>query len=165
MDDDALVRRLLSSILTSQGVDVVGEASDGDEVVAAVQAHRPDVVLMDLHMPRVGGLAAIEALNQLTDPPAVIALTSFGTDESVLAAVRAGAKGFLAKDAARVRGTTGRPAPPSGTSAPGRSTPVGPRRAPRSPSSRPGSSSARRTCPRACRTRRSGRSSSARSPP
>lgn len=99
VDDDALVRRLLTSILTSQGIEVVGEASDGDEVVEAVHAHHPDVVLMDLHMVRMGGLAAIGELNRLTAPPAVLALTSFGTDESVLAALRAGAKGFLAKDA------------------------------------------------------------------
>jgi DNA-binding NarL/FixJ family response regulator len=99
VDDDALVRRLLTSILTSQGIDVVGEATDGDEVVDAVNAHHPDVVLMDLHMARMGGLAAIDELNRLTSPPAVIALTSFGNDETVLAALRAGAKGFLAKDA------------------------------------------------------------------
>lgn len=99
VDDDALVRRLLTSILTSQGIDVVGEATDGDEVMNAVNAHHPDVVLMDLHMARVGGLAAIGELHRLTNPPAVIALTSFGTDDAVLAALRAGAKGFLAKDA------------------------------------------------------------------
>lgn len=99
MDDDALVRRLLSGILTSQGVDVVGDASDGDEVVDAVIAHRPDVVLLDLHMARVGGLEALALLGRLQNQPAVIALTAFGTDETVMAALRAGARGFLAKDA------------------------------------------------------------------
>lgn len=99
MDDDALVRRLLSSILTSQGVDVVADASDGDEVVDAVLAHRPDVVLLDLHMARVGGIEALERLARVQHAPAVIALTSFGTDETVMAALHAGAKGFLAKDA------------------------------------------------------------------
>jgi len=99
VDDDALVRRLLSDILTSQGVDVIGDASDGDEVVDAVIAHRPDVVLLDLHMARVGGLEALALLGRLQNPPAVIALTAFGTDETVMAALRAGAKGFLAKDA------------------------------------------------------------------
>lgn len=99
VDDDAMVRTLLTSILTAQALEVVGHATDGDEVVAAVQAHRPHVVLMDLHMPRVPGLDAIAALRALPDPPGVIALTSFGTDDTVLAAVRAGASGFLAKDA------------------------------------------------------------------
>lgn len=98
VDDDALVRTLLTSILSAQDIAVVGYATDGDEVVPAVQAHRPDVVLMDLHMPRVPGLDAIAALGALPEPPGVIALTSFGTDETVLAAVRAGAAGFLAKD-------------------------------------------------------------------
>jgi DNA-binding NarL/FixJ family response regulator len=99
VDDDAMVRTLLTSILTAQDLHVVGHATDGDEVVAAVQAHRPDVVLMDLHMARVPGLDAIAALGALPEPPGVIALTSFGTDDTVLAAVRAGASGFLAKDA------------------------------------------------------------------
>ncbi|PZR55010.1 DNA-binding response regulator [Xylanimonas oleitrophica] len=98
VDDDPMVRRLLTTVLTAQGITVVGEASDGDEVPAQVAAHRPDVVLMDLHMRRVGGIAAIEALHRTPHPPAVVALTSFGTDETVLAAVRAGAQGFLGKD-------------------------------------------------------------------
>ncbi len=64
-----------------------------------MQAPHPDVVLMHLHMPRVPGLDAIAAPGALPEPPGVIALTSFGTDDTVLAAVRAGASGFLAKDA------------------------------------------------------------------
>jgi DNA-binding NarL/FixJ family response regulator len=99
VDDDAMVRTLLTTILTAQEIEVVGHATDGDEVVAAVHAHHPDVVLMDLHMARVSGLDAIAALGALPTPPGVIALTSFGTDDTVLAAVRAGASGFLAKDA------------------------------------------------------------------
>jgi DNA-binding NarL/FixJ family response regulator len=99
VDDDAMVRALLTTILTAQDIEVVGQATDGDEVVAAVQAHCPDVVLMDLHMARMPGLDAIAALGALPAPPGVIALTSFGTDATVLAAVRAGASGFLAKDA------------------------------------------------------------------
>jgi len=99
VDDDALVRTLLTSILAAQDLEVVAQAADGDEVVPAVQAHHPDVVLLDLHMPRMSGLAALAALAELPDPPGVIALTSFGTDETVVAAVRAGAAGFLAKDA------------------------------------------------------------------
>jgi DNA-binding NarL/FixJ family response regulator len=99
VDDDALVRTLLTSILTAQDVEVVGHATDGDEVVPAVLAHHPDVVLLDLHMPRVPGLQVLEELGRLPAPPGVIALTAFGTDEAVVAAVRAGASGFLAKDA------------------------------------------------------------------
>ncbi|TWH31999.1 LuxR family two component transcriptional regulator [Isoptericola variabilis J7] len=98
VDDDPMVRRLLTAVLRGQGIDVVGEATDGDEVPAAVDAHRPDVVLMDLHMRRVGGLDAIRALRRRTDPPAVIALTSFGSDDTVVAALDAGAQGFLGKD-------------------------------------------------------------------
>lgn len=100
VDDDALVRRLLGTILRAQGVDVVGEVTDGDEVVAAVQAHHPDVVLMDLRMARMQGIEATAVVSRLPDPPAVIALTSFDTEDSVLRAVRAGARGFLPKDSA-----------------------------------------------------------------
>ncbi len=99
VDDDPLVRRLLATILTSSGIDVVGEASDGDEVVAAVQRHHPDVVLMDLRMARVQGVEATAAVVRLPGAPAVVALTAFDTDDSVLRAVRAGARGFLPKDA------------------------------------------------------------------
>lgn len=100
VDDDALVRGLLRRILEQQGLDVVGEAADGDEVVPAVQAHRPDVVLMDLRMARVSGVEATAALGRLPDPPAVIALTSFDAEDVVLAALHAGARSFLAKDTA-----------------------------------------------------------------
>lgn len=98
VDDDPMVRRLLTTVLTAQGIDVVGEATDGDEVVPAVAEHRPDVVLMDVHMRRTGGLEAIRELRRRPEPPAVIALTSFGTDETVVAALAAGAQGFLGKD-------------------------------------------------------------------
>lgn len=99
VDDDALVRQLLGTILCAQGIEVVGEAADGDEVVPAVQAHRPDVVLMDLRMARTQGVEATVAVRRLPDPPAVLVLTSFDTDDSVLRAIRAGARGFLPKDA------------------------------------------------------------------
>lgn len=98
VDDDPMVRRLLTTVLAAQGIDVVGEATDGDEVVPAVAEHRPDVVLMDLHMRRTGGLEAIRELRRRPRPPAVIALTSFGTDETVVEALAAGAQGFLGKD-------------------------------------------------------------------
>jgi DNA-binding NarL/FixJ family response regulator len=99
VDDDPLVRSALTVVL--DGVDdlvVVGEAGDGDEVPAAVAARSPDVVLMDVRMPRVDGLTATEALLAGPSPPAVIVLTTFDADQYVLRALRAGASGFLLKD-------------------------------------------------------------------
>jgi DNA-binding NarL/FixJ family response regulator len=99
VDDDALVRAGLTMILSgADDVSVVGEAADGGEVPAAVAAHRPDVVLMDIRMPRVDGLAATESLRRQPDAPEVIVLTTFDADEFVLRALRAGASGFLLKD-------------------------------------------------------------------
>lgn len=99
VDDDALVRAGLAMILSgADDVRVVGEAADGDEVPAAVAGCTPDVVLMDIRMPRVGGLAATEALRRRVDAPQVIVLTTFDADEFVLRALRAGASGFLLKD-------------------------------------------------------------------
>jgi DNA-binding NarL/FixJ family response regulator len=99
VDDDALVRAGLSMILSgAAGIEVVGEAADGADVPAAVAAHRPDVVLMDIRMPRVDGLAATEALRRRPGAPEVIVLTTFDADEYVLRALRAGASGFLLKD-------------------------------------------------------------------
>ncbi|MEV4704321.1 response regulator transcription factor [Actinoplanes sp. NPDC049316] len=99
VDDDALVRAGLTMILAgSDDVRVVAEAADGSEVPAAVARHRPDVVLMDIRMPRVDGLAATETLRERPDAPEVIVLTTFDADEFVLRALRAGASGFLLKD-------------------------------------------------------------------
>ncbi|WP_436970440.1 response regulator transcription factor [Micromonospora tulbaghiae] len=99
VDDDPLVRGALSMILGGvPDVAVVGEATDGAEVPEAVAAYAPDVVLMDIRMPRVDGLAATEALRATADPPEVLVLTTFDADEQVLRALRAGASGFLLKD-------------------------------------------------------------------
>ncbi|MEU8271354.1 response regulator transcription factor [Sphaerisporangium sp. NPDC049002] len=99
VDDDALVRAGLSMMLDGiHGIAVVGEASDGDEVLAAADAHSPDVVLMDLRMPRVDGITATRRLRSRRHPPEVIVLTTFDTDENILHALRAGASGFLIKD-------------------------------------------------------------------
>jgi DNA-binding NarL/FixJ family response regulator len=99
VDDDALVRAGLSMILGGvPDVTVVGEAADGAEVESAVGALRPDVVLMDIRMPRMDGLAATERLRARGDGPEVIVLTTFDADEYVLRALRAGASGFLLKD-------------------------------------------------------------------
>ena len=98
-DDDALVRSALSMMLAgTDDIRVVAEVADGDEVAAAVDAYRPDLVLMDIRMPRMDGLAATEQLRTREDAPSVIVLTTFDADDHVLRALRAGASGFLLKD-------------------------------------------------------------------
>ena len=99
VDDDALVRAGLTMMLDgANGIEVVGEAADGDQVPAAVDAHAPDVVLMDLRMPRTDGITATRRLRARPRPPEVIVLTTFDADENVLAGLRAGASGYLLKD-------------------------------------------------------------------
>ncbi|GAA0465301.1 DNA-binding response regulator [Paractinoplanes deccanensis] len=99
VDDDALVRAGLTMMLDgASGIAVVGEAADGDQAQAAVDAHAPDVVLMDLRMPRVDGITATRRLRARPRPPEVIVLTTFDTDDNILHALRAGASGFLLKD-------------------------------------------------------------------
>jgi len=99
VDDDALVRAALTMMLDgADGIVVVGDASDGDEVPAAVDRLHPHVVLMDLRMPRVSGIVATQRLRARPGAPEVIVLTTFDTDENVLRALRAGASGFLLKD-------------------------------------------------------------------
>ena len=99
VDDDALVRAGLRLILSSaDDVSVVGEVDDGAGAVAAVRQHRPDVVLMDIRMPQMDGITATAALRRLAPPPQVVVLTTFQADEHVVAALRAGASGFLVKD-------------------------------------------------------------------
>jgi DNA-binding NarL/FixJ family response regulator len=98
VDDEPMVCAHLRTILGSAGdVEVVDEAHDGAAGVEAVVRSRPDVVLMDLRMPGVDGLTAIERIGQLADPPAVVVLTTFDADQYVLRALRAGAAGFLVK--------------------------------------------------------------------
>ena len=98
VDDDALVRSGLVLMLEAfDELEVVGAATDGSEVAAAVSRHRPDVVLMDIRMPGIDGLTATAALRVRRDPPEVIVLTTFDTDDHVLRALRAGASGFLLK--------------------------------------------------------------------
>ena len=99
VDDDALVRGALTMMLDgANGIVVVAEAADGDEVPAAVDAHFPQLVLMDLRMPRVDGIVATRRIRARINPPEIIVLTTFDTDENVLHALRAGASGFLLKD-------------------------------------------------------------------
>ncbi|MBF0724406.1 response regulator [Sanguibacter inulinus] len=99
VDDDALVRSALRLILGGDpAITVVGEASDGLEGVALVESLRPDVVLMDIRMPRLDGLAATERALALQPDLVVVVLTTFDTDDMVLSALRLGARGFLLKD-------------------------------------------------------------------
>ncbi|MDF0374838.1 response regulator [[Kitasatospora] papulosa] len=99
VDDDPLVRAGLTLMLGGAArVDIVGEAADGTEVAALVDRTHPDVVLMDIRMPGMDGLAATEELRRRTGAPEVIVLTTFHADEQVLRAIRAGAAGFVLKD-------------------------------------------------------------------
>jgi DNA-binding NarL/FixJ family response regulator len=99
VDDDPLVRSGLRMMLAgAASVEVVAEAGDGREVLGAVDLHRPDVVLMDIRMPQLDGIAATRLLAAQPDPPAVLVLTTFDADELVLRALQAGAAGFLLKD-------------------------------------------------------------------
>jgi DNA-binding NarL/FixJ family response regulator len=99
VDDDALVRAGLAMMLGSApDLEIVGEAEDGTQVLAAIDAHRPDVVLMDIRMPKLDGLAATRLVRARPGAPEVIVLTTFDVDDHVLTALRDGAAGFLVKD-------------------------------------------------------------------
>jgi DNA-binding NarL/FixJ family response regulator len=99
VDDQELVRAGLSKLLSyDDDIDIVGECSDGGEVVDAVRSLRPDVVLMDIRMKEVDGAEATIRLQELDHPPPVLVLTTFGEDEIVAAALGAGARGFILKD-------------------------------------------------------------------
>jgi DNA-binding NarL/FixJ family response regulator len=100
VDDQDLVRAGFRLILQAHdGVEVVGEAGDGDEAVAVAAEVRPDVVLMDIRMPGLDGIAATSAIAALPDAPRVLILTTFALNSYVYDALRAGASGFLLKDA------------------------------------------------------------------
>jgi DNA-binding NarL/FixJ family response regulator len=97
-DDDALVRSALAMMLASaDDITIVAEVTDGNEVARAVTEHQPAIVLMDIRMPGMDGLAATELLRAQDDAPEVIVLTTFDADDYVLRALRAGASGFLLK--------------------------------------------------------------------
>ncbi|WP_030621848.1 response regulator [Streptomyces sclerotialus] len=98
-DDDPLVRAGLAVMLGgAPDLRVVAEAGDGAEAVRLARQHRPDVVLMDIRMPVMDGLAATEELRAMSDAPEVLVLTTFDADAYVLRALRAGAAGFALKD-------------------------------------------------------------------
>jgi DNA-binding NarL/FixJ family response regulator len=99
VDDQTLVRQGIRSLLAlSNEIDVVAEASDGDEALAVLDAHDIDVLLLDLRMPRRDGIATLEALRARGNHVAVLVLTTFDDDELALRALRAGARGYLLKD-------------------------------------------------------------------
>lgn len=99
-DDQRLVRESLGTLLELLGgIDLVGTASDGRQALDLTALHAPQVVLMDLRMPRMDGIEATRLLRERHPDVQVIALTTFADDESVLAMLRAGARGYLTKDA------------------------------------------------------------------
>lgn len=98
-DDQTLVRRGIRSLLELSGeFAVIAEASDGDEALSAVRARRPDVLLLDVRMPKKTGLEVLEALRALDAPPPAILLTTFDDDAVVIRGIELGARGFLLKD-------------------------------------------------------------------
>lgn len=100
VDDDALVRAGLQMMLGggSSPFEIVGEASDGNDAVALVEEQQPDIVLMDIRMPGLDGIEATRRVLALPNPPKVVMLTTFHSDDLVLEALRTGAHGFLLKD-------------------------------------------------------------------
>lgn len=101
-DDHEIVREGMRLILeTADNIEVVGEATDGEEAIRLVAEHQPDVVLMDLRMPGMDGLTAIEHLQRDHPQVAIVILTTYNEDDLMVRGLRAGAKGFLLKDTSR----------------------------------------------------------------
>ena len=99
VDDQTLIRQGVRALLELAGdIDIVAEAADGDVAVTVIRRERPDVVLLDLRMPRKGGVDVLRELNAEGTLPATIILTTFDDDDALLEAVRAGARGYLLKD-------------------------------------------------------------------
>src|SRR5688500_5147280 len=99
VDDQTLVRQGVRSLLAlTENIEVVGEASDGRQAVELIPQIKPDVVLMDMRMPAMSGLEALQALARINQLPPTIILTTFDDDQLVLAGLKAGARGYLLKD-------------------------------------------------------------------
>ncbi len=98
-DDQRLMREGLATLLAlTSDIDIVAQAGDGAEAIELAQAHRPDVILMDIQMPRVNGVEATRTIRALLPATQIIILTTFDDDEYLLAGLRAGACGYLLKD-------------------------------------------------------------------
>lgn len=97
VDDHPLTRSALSALLQQHGFEVVGEAADGEEAVAAAGRLHPDLVLLDLSMPGVDGVTALPRLREAAPDCEVVVLTASGTEDNLLGAIRAGAAGYLLK--------------------------------------------------------------------
>jgi DNA-binding NarL/FixJ family response regulator len=99
VDDQTLVRQGVRSLLAlSDEIEVVGEASDGNEAIEKIPVIRPDVVLLDMRMPKLSGLDVLHSLAQSGSLPPTVILTTFDDDQLVVAGLKAGAKGYLLKD-------------------------------------------------------------------
>ncbi len=99
VDDHALVRKGLRALISAKpDIEVIGEAADGDAAVQQARTLQPDVILLDLVMPRKDGIAAIQEITQENPQARILVLTSFAEDERVFAAIKAGALGYLLKD-------------------------------------------------------------------
>jgi DNA-binding NarL/FixJ family response regulator len=103
VDDHPLTRGALATLLAQSGFDVVGEAGDGSEAIVAARRLQPDLVLLDLSMPELDGLAALPRLREAAPECEVVVLTASGTEENLLAAIRGGAAGYLLKTEAPER--------------------------------------------------------------
>lgn len=102
VDDHPVVRAGIEGILSSQpDIEVVGEASDGIEAICLNQTLQPDVILMDLQMPKMDGITAIKAITEQANPPHILVLTTYDTDADIVQAIQAGATGYLLKDTPR----------------------------------------------------------------
>lgn len=102
VDDHLVVRAGIEGILSSQpDIEVVGEASDGIEAICLNQTLQPDVILMDLQMPKMDGVTAIKAIHEQANPPHILVLTTYDTDADIVQAIQAGATGYLLKDTPR----------------------------------------------------------------
>jgi DNA-binding NarL/FixJ family response regulator len=99
VDDQILVRAGFTALLDADpGIDVIAEAGDGRTAIALARRHRLDVMLMDIRMPVTDGIEATRQIRALADPPEILILTTFDTDENAFDALEAGAAGFLVKD-------------------------------------------------------------------
>jgi DNA-binding NarL/FixJ family response regulator len=102
VDDHPVVCTGLTSMLSAQpGMEVLGAASGGDEALQMIRQLRPNIILLDLRMPGMDGIAVLNALKRLDNPPRVLVLTSFEKEEDIYRAIRAGAHGYLLKDATK----------------------------------------------------------------